>query len=99
MKTYVDERGVTWSSPPSAYHQRRVKQFEALKGKHFTRFYPAQLTDEQALRFPMVAGRRYFRALRATSDLHTAYTEAVRYTNALMVKVKAKARARARAHA
>jgi hypothetical protein len=41
------------------------------------------LTEYQASKYPVVAARRYFRALRPTTDLHTAYTEALAYYGSL----------------
>jgi hypothetical protein len=46
------------------------------------------MTKDQATRFPVVAARRYFRALRPTTDLHTAYTQALAYYAALTAKAK-----------
>jgi hypothetical protein len=41
------------------------------------------MTKDQATKYPIVAARRYFRALRPTTDLHTAYIQALAYYAAL----------------
>jgi hypothetical protein len=45
----------------------------------------ARLSPEQARKYPLVAARRHFWALRAETDLHTAYSAALKYYASLTV--------------